>query len=65
VTATGTIALIGGGEFSPACTIDRSLLTIAGADRVLVLPTGAAYEHPDRLVGAAAAGFPAEAGVWT
>jgi cyanophycinase len=56
-TGTGTIALIGGGEFSPACTIDRSLLTIAGADRVLVLPTGAAYEHPDRLVGAAAAWF--------
>ncbi len=30
---------------------------MAGADRVLVLPTGAAYEHPDRLVAAAVAWF--------
>ena len=54
---TGTIALVGGGEFTPACTIDRDLLEAAGTDRVLVLPTGAAYEHPDRLVAAAAAWF--------
>jgi cyanophycinase len=54
---TGTIALLGGGEFTPACTVDRSLLDAAGADRVLVLPTGAAYEHPDRLVAAASSWF--------
>ena len=57
MTATGTIALIGGGEFSPACTIDRALLDVSGAERVLVLPTGAAYEHPDRLVAAAMTWF--------
>ena len=54
---TGTIALVGGGEFTPACPIDRDLLEAAGTDRVLVLPTGAAYEHPDRLVAMAAAWF--------
>jgi len=54
---TGTIALLGGGEFTPACTVDRALLDAAGTDRVLVLPTGAAYEHPDRLVTAAASWF--------
>jgi cyanophycinase len=54
---TGTIALLGGGEFTSACTVDRSLLDVAGTDRVLVLPTGAAYEHPDRLVAAAASWF--------
>jgi cyanophycinase len=54
---TGTIALVGGGEFSPACSVDRALLDAAGTDRVLVLPTGAAYEHPDRLVAAASSWF--------
>ncbi len=54
---TGTIALLGGGEFTPACTVDRRLLDAAGTDRVLVLPTGAAYEHPDRLVAAASSWF--------
>jgi cyanophycinase len=54
---TGTIALLGGGEFTPACTVDRALLDAAGTDRVLLLPTGAAYEHPDRLVAAASAWF--------
>jgi cyanophycinase len=54
---TGTIALLGGGEFTPACTVDRALLDAAGTDRVLVLPTGAAYEHPDRLVATASSWF--------
>ena len=57
VTGTGTVALIGGGEFTPACTIDRRLLERAATDRVLVLPTAAAYEHPQRLVAAAATWF--------
>jgi cyanophycinase len=50
---SGTVALVGGEEFSPACTFDRELLDVSGASEVLVVPTGAAYEHPDRSVSAA------------
>jgi cyanophycinase len=47
----GTIALAGGGEFAaPYEAIDRDLLTASGGGDVLVLPTGAAYEHPDRAI---------------
>jgi cyanophycinase len=47
----GTIALAGGGEFAaPHEAVDRDLLAHAGSGHVLVLPTGAAYEHPDRVV---------------
>ena len=53
----GTIALIGGGEFRASEDVDRRLLEVAGTDRVLVLPTAAAYEHPDRVVAAAEAWF--------
>jgi cyanophycinase len=49
----GTVALVGGGEFSASRAVDRALLDVAGTDRVLVLPTAAAYEHPDRVVTAA------------
>jgi cyanophycinase len=49
----GTVALVGGGEFSASRAVDRALLDLAGVDRVLVLPTAAAYEHPDRVVTAA------------
>ena len=48
---TGTIALIGGGEFSSEVEdLDRRLLAAAGTDRVLVLPTADAFEHPQRAV---------------
>ena len=47
------MALVGGEEFSPACTLDRELFDISGATEVLVVPTGAAYEHPDRSVSSA------------
>jgi hypothetical protein len=49
----GTVALVGGGEFRASAAVDRALLELSGADRVLVLPTAAAYEHPDRAVSAA------------
>ncbi len=53
----GTLALVGGGEFSPGCTFDAELLAASGGDQVLVLPTAAAYEHPERLVARAAEWF--------
>ena len=49
----GTLALVGGAEWRAGCDFDRELLELSGADEVLVLPTAAAYEHPDRIVEAA------------
>lgn len=46
----GPLALVGGGEWREGCTFDRELLAESGADEVLVLPTAAAYEHPERAV---------------
>lgn len=54
---TGSLALVGGAEWREGCTFDGDLLAESGADEVLVLPTGAAYEHPDRLVDAATTWF--------
>ena len=50
---SGTLALVGGGEFSEGCSFDAALLEASGASEVLVVPTGAAYEHPQRLVALA------------
>jgi len=44
------LALVGGGEWSEGCTFDSEFLAASGSDQVLVLPTAAAYEHPERLV---------------
>lgn len=46
----GTLALVGGGEWSEGCTFDAELLAAAGAEEVAVLPTGFAFENPDRHV---------------
>ena len=46
----GPLALVGGAEWREGCTFDRTLLAESGADEVLVLPTAAAYEHPERAV---------------
>lgn len=54
--SNGPLALVGGGEFTDGCTFDRDLLA-HGGDDVLVLPTGAAYENPGRLVDQAVAWF--------
>lgn len=56
---TGTLALVGGNEFSDGCTFDRPLVEAGGANEVLVLPTAGAYEQPQRLVDAAVAYFAA------
>ncbi len=53
----GTLALVGGAEWRGGCDFDRDLLTGSGADEVLVLPTGAAFEHPERTVEAATQWF--------
>lgn len=54
---SGTLALVGGGEFTEGCSFDAGLLEISGASEVLVVPTGAAYEHPERLVEQAISWF--------
>jgi cyanophycinase len=53
----GPLALVGGGEWQEPCTFDRDLLAASGGKDVLVLPTAAAYEHPERSVDAAVTYF--------
>jgi cyanophycinase len=55
----GTLALVGGGEWDAGVTVDRQLLEASGTDEVVVLPTAAAYGHPDRDVAAATGHFEA------
>ena len=54
---SGPLALVGGMEWRDGCTFDRDLLEASGGDEVLVLPTAAAYEHPQRAVDTASAWF--------
>ena len=49
----GTLALVGGAEWRAGCDFDQALLAESGGTEVVVLPTAAAYEHPDRAVEAA------------
>ena len=45
------LALVGGAEWRDGCRkFDAALLEAAGTDEVLVLPTAAAYESPQRAV---------------
>jgi cyanophycinase len=56
--ATGTVALVGGDEWTEPCTVfDTRLLELAGTSEVLVLPAAAAFEHPERAVERAATYF--------
>jgi cyanophycinase len=57
VSGAGVIALVGGNEWTDGCTFDRDLLSAANGAEVLVLPTAAAYEHPQRAVDNASAYF--------
>jgi cyanophycinase len=50
---SGPLALVGGAEWRAGCDFDRELLEASGSTEVLVLPTAAAYEHPDRVIEAA------------
>jgi cyanophycinase len=55
---TGTLALVGGDEWADSSrSIDARLLESTETDEVVVLPTAAAFEHPDRVVERAAAHF--------
>jgi cyanophycinase len=58
VKTQGTLALLGGGEWTEAYrALDTELRERAGRLEVLVLPTAAAFEHPDRVVDRATAWF--------
>jgi cyanophycinase len=46
----GLLALVGGGEWQEGCSFDAEFVAASRAEEVLVLPTAAAYEHPERLV---------------
>jgi cyanophycinase len=55
---TGAIALLGGGEWTEPCrALDSHLLRVAESDDVLIVPTAAAFEHPERAVERAQAWF--------
>ena len=49
----GVVALQGGGPFVSNDELDRQLLSEAGIERVVMLPTADAFEQPERLVAAA------------
>jgi cyanophycinase len=56
---TGTLALIGGEEFTDGCDFDRQLLTASGGTDVVVIPTASAYEAPGQIVDRAERWFSA------
>jgi cyanophycinase len=53
----GPLALVGGDEWHPGCDFDAELLALSGGADVLVLPTAAAYEHPEKAVESAEVWF--------
>jgi len=58
----GPLALVGGAEWQERCSFDAGLLAASGGNDVLVLPTAAAYEHPQRAVDTASRYFEALGG---
>lgn len=56
-SAQGVLALIGGDEWTQGCEFDAELLERSGGTDVVVLPTAAAFEQPERRVIEAASWF--------
>lgn len=54
---TGTLALVGGGEWTDGCDFDAGLLERSGATRVLIVPAAMAYERPAEAVARARSWF--------
>lgn len=54
---SGTLALVGGAEWTEGCTFDADLLERSGGGRVVVIPTAAAYEQPQLQIDRAEAWF--------
>ena len=54
---TGTLALVGGGEWTDGCDFDAGLLERSGATRVLIVPAAMAYERPAEAVDRARTWF--------
>jgi cyanophycinase len=53
----GPLALVGGAEWTEGCSFDEELWEASGRAEVVVLPTAAAYEHPQRAVDTAVRWF--------
>jgi len=54
----GVLAFVGGAEWTDGCqAVDRALVAAADAAEVTVLPTAAAFEHPEKAVATAEAWF--------
>jgi cyanophycinase len=58
--SAGSLVLVGGGEWEPGARhFDAQLLARSGGKEVVVLPTAAAFEHPERVGKRAAEYFEA------
>lgn len=53
----GSLALVGGGEWREGADFDRRLLASSRSKEVVVLPTAAAYERPEKAVAWASSWF--------